>query len=58
MQISPRAFAGLGPKVKSLHLENNKMSNIPDMKNFTGLEILNLREVPFHCDCRLLPLYR
>lgn len=34
------------------------MSNIPNMSNFTGLEILNLRDVPFHCDCRLLPLYR
>uniref|UniRef100_A0A669Q133 Chondroadherin-like protein n=1 Tax=Phasianus colchicus TaxID=9054 RepID=A0A669Q133_PHACC len=57
-KISPSAFAGLGPKIKTLHLESNKMSNIPDMSNFTGLEILNLRDVPFHCNCRLLPLYR
>ncbi|XP_059672159.1 chondroadherin-like protein [Gavia stellata] len=56
--ISPRAFAGLGPKIRSLYLESNKMSNIPDMSNFTGLEILNLRDVPFHCDCQLLPLRR
>ena len=58
LQISPSAFAGLGPKIRSLHLESNKMSNVPDMSNFTGLEILNLRDVPFHCDCQLLPLHR
>ncbi|NXA39468.1 CHADL protein, partial [Eudromia elegans] len=57
-QISPGAFAGLGPKIKSLYLERNRMSHIPDMRSFTGLEILNLREVPFHCDCQLLPLHR
>ncbi|KAK4830224.1 hypothetical protein QYF61_009291 [Mycteria americana] len=54
--ISPGAFAGLGAKIRSLYLESNKVSNIPDMSNFTGLEILNLRDVPFHCDCQLLPL--
>ncbi|XP_074907200.1 LOW QUALITY PROTEIN: chondroadherin-like protein [Buteo buteo] len=57
-RISPGAFAGLGPKIRSLYLESNKMSNIPDMSNFTGLEILNLRDVPFRCDCQLLPLRR
>uniref|UniRef100_A0A8C3TTV7 Chondroadherin-like protein n=1 Tax=Catharus ustulatus TaxID=91951 RepID=A0A8C3TTV7_CATUS len=56
--ISPHAFTGLGPKIRSLYLESNKMSNIPDMSNFTGLEILNLQDVPFHCDCQLLPLRR
>ncbi|NWR80563.1 CHADL protein, partial [Centropus unirufus] len=57
-QISPGAFAGLGPRIKSLHLEGNKMSSIPYMDNFTALEILNLRDVPFHCDCQLLHLRR
>ncbi|NWQ81803.1 CHADL protein, partial [Columbina picui] len=45
-------------RIRSLYLESNKMSNIPNMSNFTGLEILNLRDVPFHCDCQLLPLWR
>ncbi|KAF2980289.1 hypothetical protein EK904_008224 [Melospiza melodia maxima] len=57
-RISPHAFTGLGPKIRSLYLESNKMNNIPDMNNFTGLEILNLQDVPFHCDCQLLPLHR
>ncbi|XP_041906719.1 chondroadherin-like protein [Corvus kubaryi] len=57
-RISPHAFTGLGPKIRSLYLESNKMSNIPDMSNFTGLEILNLQDVPFHCNCQLLPLHR
>uniref|UniRef100_A0A8D2PE44 Chondroadherin-like protein n=1 Tax=Zosterops lateralis melanops TaxID=1220523 RepID=A0A8D2PE44_ZOSLA len=56
--ISPQAFTGLGPKIRSLYLESNKMRNIPNMSNFTGLEILNLQDVPFHCDCQLLPLCR
>lgn len=58
MQISPHAFTGLGPKIRSLYLDSNKMSNISDMSNFTGLEILNLQDVPFHCNCQLLPLCR
>ncbi|XP_065533508.1 chondroadherin-like protein isoform X2 [Lathamus discolor] len=57
-RISPGAFTGLGPKIRSLHLEGNKMSSMPSMSNFTGLEILNLRDVPFQCDCQLLPLRR
>lgn len=58
MQISPHAFTGLGPKIRSLYLDSNKMSNLSDMSNFTGLEILNLQDVPFHCNCQLLPLCR
>uniref|UniRef100_A0A8C8RBY4 Chondroadherin-like protein n=1 Tax=Pelusios castaneus TaxID=367368 RepID=A0A8C8RBY4_9SAUR len=57
-QISSRAFAGLGPRMKNLYLEHNKMYNMPDLRSFTGLEVINLRDIPFHCDCQLLPLRR
>ncbi|XP_067415055.1 chondroadherin-like protein [Emydura macquarii macquarii] len=57
-QISSGAFAGLGLRLKNLYLENNKMVNVPDLHSFTGLEVINLRDIPFHCDCQLLPLRR
>ncbi|XP_006258617.1 chondroadherin-like protein isoform X1 [Alligator mississippiensis] len=57
-QISSGAFAGLGSKMKSLYLENNKMSTVPDLRSFTGLEVINLRDIPFSCDCQLFPLHR
>ncbi|XP_020643563.3 chondroadherin-like protein isoform X1 [Pogona vitticeps] len=55
-QISSGAFTGLGPRVKSFYLEKNKMHRVPDLHNFTALEAINLSDVPFHCDCQLLPL--
>ncbi|KAE8611240.1 hypothetical protein XENTR_v10012380 [Xenopus tropicalis] len=57
-QISSGGFSGLGQGIKSLHLDNNKLQNIPNMKPFTGLEVINLANNPFHCDCRLLPLHK
>lgn len=56
LQISAGAFSSLGPKIKSLYLEKNKMQHLPDLRSFTALEILNLRDIPFNCDCQLLPL--
>ncbi|XP_063165394.1 chondroadherin-like protein [Candoia aspera] len=55
-QISSGAFTGLGPNIKSLYLENNRMQNLPNLHGFTALEVINLNDVPFSCDCRLLPL--
>uniref|UniRef100_A0A8D0CE36 Chondroadherin-like protein n=1 Tax=Salvator merianae TaxID=96440 RepID=A0A8D0CE36_SALMN len=55
-QISTGAFSGLGPKIKSLYLEKNKIHNLPDLSSFTALDVINLSNIPFHCDCQLLPL--
>ncbi|XP_074083117.1 chondroadherin-like protein isoform X2 [Macrotis lagotis] len=57
-QISPGAFAGLGPGLRSLYLEKNRLQTLPAMASFTQLELINLSENPFRCDCRLLPLHR
>ncbi|XP_070803991.1 chondroadherin-like protein [Pituophis catenifer annectens] len=55
-QVSFGAFTGLGPNIKSLYLEKNRMYNLPNLYGFTALEIINLNDIPFSCDCRLLPL--
>ncbi|XP_054845293.1 chondroadherin-like protein [Eublepharis macularius] len=57
-KVSSGAFTGLGPKIKSLYLEKNKMHSLPTLHRFTALEVINLREIPFHCDCKLLPLHK
>ncbi|KAG8556343.1 hypothetical protein GDO81_018038 [Engystomops pustulosus] len=57
-QISSGAFLGLGKKVKSLFLENNNLQNLPNMKNFNGLEVINLANNPFNCNCQLLHLHK
>ncbi|XP_058047649.1 chondroadherin-like protein [Ahaetulla prasina] len=55
-QVSFGAFTGLGPNIKSLYLEKNGMYNLPNLHGFTALEVINLNDIPFSCDCRLLPL--
>ncbi|XP_068098788.1 chondroadherin-like protein [Hyperolius riggenbachi] len=56
-KVSDGAFMGLGPDIKSLFMENNKLEVIPSM-NFIGLEVINLSNNPFRCDCNLLHLHR
>ncbi|KAM5148056.1 chondroadherin-like protein [Mantella aurantiaca] len=57
-KISSGTFIGLGFRIKSLFMENNKLEVIPDMKNFTGLEVINLSNNPFRCDCHLFNIHR
>ncbi|XP_069510540.1 chondroadherin-like protein isoform X2 [Ambystoma mexicanum] len=57
-KFSETTFSGLGHRIKTLHLEGNKLQNLPEMSKFTGLEVVNLSDNPFQCDCQLLPLRR
>ncbi|XP_048377331.1 chondroadherin-like protein isoform X2 [Stegostoma tigrinum] len=52
------AFDGLHSGLESLYLENNKLSNIPDLKKFKSLHTINLSNNPWNCDCPLLHLRR
>lgn len=56
LQISSGAFTGLGPQIRSLYLEKNKVRSLPNLHSFTALEVISLSDVPFSCDCQLLPL--
>ncbi|XP_073448792.1 chondroadherin-like protein isoform X1 [Aquarana catesbeiana] len=58
LKISNGSFIGLGPRIKSLFMENNKLEVLPDMHNFIGLEVINLSNNPFRCDCHLTNIHR
>uniref|UniRef100_A0A3B3TJL8 Chondroadherin-like b n=1 Tax=Poecilia latipinna TaxID=48699 RepID=A0A3B3TJL8_9TELE len=47
---------GLGPGLRSLFLEGNKLEEVPDFHQLTSLEVINLADNPLMCDCPLLPL--
>ncbi|XP_018594017.1 chondroadherin-like protein isoform X2 [Scleropages formosus] len=55
-KMSKDSLAGLGPGLLSLLLEGNQLEELPSLHPFTGLEVINLAENPFVCDCPLLPL--
>ncbi|KAM6216489.1 chondroadherin-like protein [Rhynchocyon petersi] len=57
-QVSPQAFEGLGPRLQSLHLQENRLQTLPALPLLTQLEFIDLRGNPFRCDCQLLPLHR
>ncbi|XP_067830759.1 chondroadherin-like protein [Heptranchias perlo] len=57
-KVSDGAFDGLDAGLQSLYMENNKLSYIPSLKNYTNLHTINLSNNPWNCDCPLLHLRR
>ncbi|XP_035998350.1 chondroadherin-like protein [Fundulus heteroclitus] len=55
-KMSENSLAGVGPGLRSLFLEGNKLEEVPDFHQLTSLEVINLAENPLMCDCPLLPL--
>lgn len=58
VQMSKDALAGLGPRLRVLTVRGNQLEELPDLSKLTGLEVVDLRDNPLLCDCRLLPLRR
>uniref|UniRef100_UPI00398F717C chondroadherin-like protein isoform X1 n=2 Tax=Pristiophorus japonicus TaxID=55135 RepID=UPI00398F717C len=57
-KIADGAFDGLNAGLQSLYLENNRLSYIPSLSQFTNLHTIDLSNNPWDCDCPLLHLRR
>lgn len=55
-QMSENSLVGVGPGLRSLFLEGNKLEDVPDFHQLASLEVINLADNPLMCDCPLLPL--
>ncbi|XP_078510584.1 chondroadherin [Lissotriton helveticus] len=56
-KISDKAFTGV-TTLKSAHIENNRLSNLPKNFPYGTLENLTLANNPWHCTCQLTSLRR
>ncbi|KAK7939403.1 hypothetical protein WMY93_002729 [Mugilogobius chulae] len=58
MNTRSDALTILGPGLKELSLRGNPLEVLPDLRPLTGLEAVDLLDIPLFCDCTQLPLYR
>ncbi|XP_072299979.1 chondroadherin-like protein [Eucyclogobius newberryi] len=57
-KMSSEALSGLGPELRALSLRGNSLEVLPDLRPLSGLELVDLHDIPLLCDCAQLPLYR
>ncbi|XP_054913552.1 chondroadherin-like b isoform X2 [Poeciliopsis prolifica] len=55
-KMSENSLVGVGPGLRSLFLEGNKLELVPDFHQLASLEVINLANNPLMCDCPLLSL--
>uniref|UniRef100_A0A3B4B0L4 Chondroadherin-like protein n=1 Tax=Periophthalmus magnuspinnatus TaxID=409849 RepID=A0A3B4B0L4_9GOBI len=57
-KMSSDALTGLGPGLRALTLRGNPVEVLPDLRPLTGLELVDLNDIPLLCDCTQQTLYR
>ncbi|KAJ0058198.1 hypothetical protein NL108_009078 [Boleophthalmus pectinirostris] len=57
-KMSTDALTGLGPGLRTLTLRGNPIEVLPDLSPLTGLELIDLNDIPLLCDCAQHTLYR